>query len=251
MKASGATGSIPPAPAPGWALFLDLDGTLVDIAPRPDLVRVPDELDALLADLAAALGGAVALVSGRTLGDLDRLLADWRGAAAAEHGAALRLPSGAVESAPGLPLVPASWRAEADALARARPGLVVEQKSAGIAVHFRLAPEAAGAARAVAARFAGASAGAFAAVPGHYLVEVRPCAVDKGWAVRRLMQEIPFAGRTPVFVGDDVTDEDGFRAALALGGHGLHVHRYFPGGAAHVRKWLLEIPHALRARSPA
>jgi trehalose 6-phosphate phosphatase len=251
MKASGIAYLVPPTPATNWALFLDLDGTLVDIAPRPDMVSVPTGLGALLLDLAKALGGAVALVSGRTLGDLGRLLAAWRGPAAAEHGAVLRLPLGAVESAPGLPAVPASWRAAVDALARANPGLVVEQKSAGIAVHFRLAPEAAGAVRAAAARLAGASGGAFAAVPGHYLVEIRPCAVDKGWAVRRLMQEPPFAGRIPVFVGDDVTDEDGFRAALSLGGHGLHVHRYFPGGAAGVRKWLVEIPRELRARSSA
>ncbi|MGQ0675424.1 MAG: trehalose-phosphatase [Rhodospirillales bacterium] len=250
MKTDTAGLPAPPVPAPNWALFLDLDGTLVDIAPRPDLVSIPADLASLLAGIDAALGGALALVSGRSIDVLDQLLKPWHGVAAGEHGAALRLPSGALEVEPGLPPVPRGWRDEMAALAQAHRGVVVEQKSAGIAVHFRQAPEAEAAVCTAATALAARGSG-FAALPGSRLIEIRPLAVNKGWAVHRLMREFPFKGRVPVFVGDDVTDEDGFRAARALGGHGLNVHLYFPAGAVQVREWLVDIVRVLQAKSSA
>lgn len=222
----------------GWALFLDFDGTLIDIAPRPDQVEVPDGLDALLAGLGKALDGALALISGRPVADLDRLLARREWALAGEHGAVLRLPWGEIERAPGVPLPPPSWRAALAALARENPGVLVEQKASGIAVHYRQAPQCERLARETVARLVAEQPGRFAVLNGHKVTEIRPRAIDKGWAVERLMRDPPFYARVPVFIGDDTTDEDGFRAARSLGGYGLNVHRYFPAGAAEVREWL-------------
>ena len=248
MKAEPAASALhPPAADPGWALFLDLDGTLVDLAPRPDLVHMPEALIDLLRQVQHELHGALALVSGRPLGQLDALLAPWRPPAAGEHGAQCRLPSGGLAPPPKLPSVPVEWRLAADALASENAGIVVEQKAAGIAVHYRQAPGSERRVRDVLARLAAQRPREFTAMPGLMLVEIRPRAVDKGWAVERLMREAPFTGRVPVFVGDDATDEDGFRAARALGGHGLPVDRYFPAGAPDVREWLADMLRSLRA----
>ncbi len=239
---------IPPDPDSNWALFFDLDGTLIDLAPRPDMVRMPEMLIDLLKQVQRELQGALAVVSGRPLGQLDALLAPWRPPAAGEHGAQCRLPSGEMVPPPRLPAVPTEWRLAADALASENAGIVVEQKATGIAVHYRQAPGSEGRVRDVLQRLAAQRPREFTAMPGLMLTEIRPRAVDKGSAVEWLMREKPFAGRTPVFVGDDVTDEDGFRAAEALGGRGLHVHRHFSGGAAQVREWLVEMLQTLQAR---
>ncbi len=228
-------------------MFLDLDGTLVDIAPRPELVHMPPRLLDLLLRLHTALSGALAVISGRPLGQLDALLTPWRPAAAGEHGAQCRLPSGDLAVARPLPAVPVDWRLAADALASEIAGIVVEQKATGIAVHYRQAPASERRVHDVLGRLAAQRPRDFTAMPGLMLLEIRPRAVDKGVAVETLMQLQPFAGRIPVFVGDDVTDEDGFRAAEALGGYGLQVHRHFPGGAAEVREWLEGVLKILQA----
>lgn len=240
-----------PLPPPGenWALFFDLDGTLLDIAQHPDLVQVPAGLVTALQDADAALGGAVAVVSGRPLGRLDELLQPWRPAAAGEHGAYCRLPSGAVVSPTNLPAIPEAWRRRLAELLVEHKGVVIEKKQAAIAVHYRLAPHAAEAVQHAVRALVVERADDFVVTPGHMVFEIRPRGADKGWAVGRLMRVVPFKGRVPVFIGDDATDEDGMRTAESLGGHGLSVARRFPGGAGAVRQWLGGLPGRLRMRS--
>lgn len=232
-----------PQPGARWALFLDLDGTLVDLAPRPEQVELGPGTLALLREIERRLGGALAIVSGRPLAQIDAVLAPWTPAAAGEHGAFCRLPSGAVVT-PDPPAVPAAWRIQAEAWAAAFPGVLVEQKSSAIAVHFRLAPASGPTLRARMASLVAARSDAFVLSPAHMAWEIRPRGVHKGLAVERLMREEPMRGRLPIFVGDDVTDEDGMRAAEAMGGHGVHVHRCFPEGAAGVRAWLSRVAAA-------
>lgn len=226
-----------PEPGERWALFLDVDGTLLDLAPRPDLVRAPAGLPALLERLTRLLDGAVAVVSGRPLHEIDDLLQPWRPTGAGEHGAFCRLPSGAIES-PDPPPIPADWRRRVEDFAADHPGMIVEQKASAVSVHYRAIPAVEPKLRQLLQAMIRADIDRFALVSAHMAWELRPRSVDKGAAVRRLMREQPFAGRRPVFVGDDVTDEDGMAAAESLGGIGIHVHERFSEGAAGVRAWL-------------
>lgn len=234
-----------PSPSARWALFLDLDGTLIDLAPRPELVVVPPGLIAMLREVELRLGGALAIVSGRPLAQIEALLAPWRPAAAGEHGAYCRLPTGAVVS-PDPPDVPHSWRNTLAGLAVTYSGVIVEQKSSAITVHYRLAPAREPELRAAMEALVATRPDEFLLAPAHMAWEIRPRGIHKGTAVRRLMLEEPLAGRVPVFVGDDVTDEDGMRVAEALGGYGVHVRRCFPEGAAGVRAWLSGVAMQLR-----
>jgi trehalose 6-phosphate phosphatase len=212
-----------------WALFLDFDGTLVDIAPTPDAVRAPRELiDALLC-ARETTGGALAIISGRPLSEIDKLLDPLRLPAAGVHGA---------EPAPVEPL-PIEWVREiADAASRC-PGVIVENKIFTVAVHFRLAPGHAETMRTVLAAIVARGSDDYEIMDAHCAYELRPRSVNKAHALRRFMKRAPFAGRTPVMVGDDVTDLDGIRAARALGGEGWRVPDSFPAGPADVRRWLL------------
>ncbi len=234
----------PPALPAHSALFLDLDGTLLDIAPTPTSVDVPPGLPQLLLRLRRGLGEAVAVVSGRTVAEVDALLQAAPYAVAGEHGCAIRPAPGAPVQRESLPELPEACWARAEALAAAHAGALLQRKAHGFALHFRQAPQAEAAlGEGLAAVLAGVEA-EFAILPGKMVWEVKPRAVDKGSAVVRLMAAPPFAGRLPVFVGDDVTDEDGFRAARALGGWGLEVASCF-GDAAGVRTWLAAQPDAL------
>jgi trehalose 6-phosphate phosphatase len=210
----------PLASIAGAALFLDFDGTLVGLAARPDAIAVPAGLPPLLARVAASLGGRLAILTGRALTDLDSHLACTGLAASGSHGLELRPRAGAARRAPPPPGL-ASARAALAAFAAADAGLLVEDKPASVALHYRLAPareaEALTLARAVAAR------AGLAVQPGKMVVELRPSGADKGDALRALMAEPPFAGARPVVVGDDLTDENAFRAAAALGGFGVLV----------------------------
>ena len=227
----------PLPPFHGAALMLDMDGTLVDLALTPDSVVVAPGLPQTLATLRDALGGALAIVTGRPIETVDRLFGDAPGAVAGEHGGAIRHQRGGVVERPNLPPPPASWLDAAEALVAAYPGALLERKARGFALHYRLAPEAGpvfhGALRALVA-----SSPAFQLLPAHMLWEVRPQGADKGEAVLALTQRPPFAGRRPIFIGDDVTDEDGMRQARKLGGAGYRVDTVFrdPDG---VRNWLL------------
>jgi len=225
------------APRLDWALFLDIDGTLLDIAPRPEDVKVPRTLPPTLAKIAERLGGALALASGRTLAEIDWLMAPLRPTCLAEHGAVLRYPSGATAIANADRAVPARWGIELGAAVRSWPGVLVEKKAYGLAIHFRLAPEREDDVRELVAAVAQDPAN-FEVLPARMAFEIRHRGLTKAAAVESFMPHPPFAGRTPVFVGDDVTDEDGFRAAKARGGLGLNVKEAFDGEPAKVRRWL-------------
>jgi trehalose 6-phosphate phosphatase len=225
-------------PRPNWALFLDIDGTLIDIAPRPEAVVTPPGLARILTRASAWLGGALALASGRTLAQIDQLMAPLRLPCVAEHGALIRYPDGAVAVAGADCIVPLRWRVELRAAARGWPGVLVEEKSHGVAVHYRLAPEREDEVRTLVETMVKEDPDRFDVLPARMAFELRHRGLTKAAAVERFMPRPPFAGRVPVFVGDDVTDEDGFRAARALGGLGLNVQERFAGEPAQVRRWL-------------
>jgi len=236
----------PPPPRPGpetlppaerSALLLDLDGTLLDIAPTPDEVVVPDDLPGTLLALRRALGDALAVVTGRTLGQVDALLPGVPYAVAGEHGATVRAAPAAPVQRPPLPSLPEGWADAAEDFSRAHPGVIVEQKERGFAVHYRAVPQLGAALHAALAALVATDVVRFVLLEAKMAWEVRPRGADKGTAVTALMQLSPFAGRLPLFIGDDVTDEDGIRAARAAGGVGLRVPERF-GDAAGVRAWL-------------
>ena len=214
------------------ALFLDFDGTLVELAEVPDAIDVPRSLRPLLDRLALRLDGRFGVVSGRSLADLQRHLAGSAFAMAGSHGAELRYPDGTsvpVEAPPGL----AEVREQVLRFAEAER-LLVEEKPAGLALHFRQAPQAAAAAEELFDRLARDTG--LELLRGKMVLELRAPGSDKGAALRRLMREPPFAGARPLFVGDDVTDEDAFEAAAALGGAGILVGPPRPTAA----RWRLE-----------
>ena len=218
------------------ALMLDMDGTLIDMAPTPDSVIVPAGLPDVLAALRNALGGALAIVTGRPVETVDRLFGDAPGAVAGEHGGAIRHATGEAIERPDLPAAPPSWLDVGEALVRSFPGTLLERKARGFALHYRLAPEAREVFHTALSALVSTSAG-FELHPAHMLWEVRPAGADKGRAVAALMQRDPFAGRLPVFIGDDVTDEDGMREARKRGGAGYRVDEVF-GDPSGVRAWL-------------
>jgi trehalose 6-phosphate phosphatase len=225
------------------ALFLDFDGTLVEIAERAEAVVVPPDLPGLLQRLTAALGGALATVSGRPIDNIDRMLAPARFAAAGAHGAELR-PSGQ----DGLLRVgtPLPERLHADLtglLARWKerwPGIYAEDKGVAFAIHYRQAPEAE---PVIAAALSSLNAGqAWKVMRGHCVFEVKSALLSKASAVRSLMQSPPFLGRRPIFVGDDRTDLDGIAAAVELGGAGIAVGDL----KADQAEWRLSHPASVR-----
>lgn len=219
------------------ALLLDLDGTLLDIAPAPDRVVVTEGLADTLLRLRGLLGDALAIITGRPIEQIDALLPGVPYAVAGEHGGALRHSPEARIDRPRLPELPPDWLEAAEAFAAKRPGLLVERKRRGFTLHYRGAPQHAAAARDTLEQLVRARADQFALVPARKAWEIRPRGADKGTAIAALMERAPFAGRLPVFIGDDVTDEDGIRAAGAAGGVGLRVPEGF-GDPAGVRTWL-------------
>ena len=238
----------PPAPADDWALFLDVDGCLLDFADAPDAVTVPHALQATLQSLAQRLQGAVALVSGRTLASIDTLFAPLQLPASGLHGVERRSAERQVP-APEAPPALAAIREEARQVADAYPGALIEDKGPALALHWRAAPQASGALRAVADA-------ALPRLPGYCLqhgdsvVELRPSASDKGSAILAMMDEPSFRGRVQVFLGDDLTDESGFAIVNAHGGISVLVGSREPSAAHYgladpqaVRAWLAAISH--------
>jgi trehalose 6-phosphate phosphatase len=218
------------------ALLLDMDGTLIDLAPTPDAVVVAPGLREDLGTLRDALGGALAIVTGRPIETVDRLFGDAPGAVAGEHGGALRHAAGAPVERPDLPTPPTTWLDQAEALVRSFPGALLERKARGFALHYRGAPEAKGVFHDALTAMV-APSGQFQVHPAQMLWEIRPIGADKGDAVAALMRRAPFADRLPVFIGDDVTDEDGMREARKRGGAGYRVDEVF-GDPDGVRSWL-------------
>jgi trehalose 6-phosphate phosphatase len=214
----------PPPLAPDYALFLDIDGTLLDIAATPDSVRVDGRVTGLLPRLAQCLGGALALITGRSIADVDRLFPGVRLPIAGQHGIERRDAAGTVHRLPAQPgLEP--LRRELQQLAAEHDGLLLEDKGETLALHYRQAPRLAPHLhRTVRATVEGSHhADDWRLQPGKGLIEVRPVGRDKGTAIAEYMSEPPFHGRTPVFAGDDRTDEFGFAAVKRAGGWAVKV----------------------------
>lgn len=219
----------PPAPADDWALFLDVDGCLLEFADSPDAVTVPAALPATLAALAQRLGGAVALVSGRSLASIDRLFAPLQLPASGLHGMEHRSTTRQV-AAPAAPAALDAIRDEALQIALAFPGALVEDKGPALGLHWRAAPQAASALRSF-AEVALPRLPGYCLQHGDHVVELRPAECDKGSAILALLEETPFRGRVPVFVGDDLTDESGFAVVNAHGGLSILVGGREPSAA--------------------
>jgi trehalose 6-phosphate phosphatase len=204
----------------GAALFLDFDGTLVELAETPDAIQVSPTLGALLRHLSKRLNGRIALVSGRAIADLERHLECSGLAVSGSHGLELRLRDGS--NVPlGVRYDLSEARERVEALAAETPGLLVEHKPFGVALHYRQAPEAEARVVDLLSLFAGRTG--LALQQGKMVAELRPPGADKGDAVRAFMAEPDFLGARPLFVGDDLTDEDAFQAAAELGGAGILV----------------------------
>jgi trehalose 6-phosphate phosphatase len=225
------------------AILLDVDGTLLDLAATPREVFVSDELRRTLIRLQHATDGALALVSGRPLTDLDLIFAPLQLAAVGGHGAEIRVtPTAKPERGRATPLSEEIKRRFA-AIASADPGILVEDKGFSIALHFRLAPaKETFVHNAVAAICEEVDeAAALEVLPGKAVVEIKSSGFDKGTAVRHLMRHPPFLGRTPLFIGDDTTDEAAFAVLPEYKGTGISVGRRVPGADA-----CLETPHDVR-----
>jgi len=205
------------------ALFLDVDGTLLHIAATPDAVTVERATVELVAQIYRTSGGGLALITGRPIGDIDRLFAPLALPVAGQHGFERRDAAGIVhrhaEPAPQL----AASRARLAAFAHEHPGVLFEDKGLTLGAHYRLAPELEEKLGALVAELAAESGGALAVQRGKMVFELRPPGKDKGTAIAEFMQEAPFRGRTAVFVGDDLTDEYGFSVVNGLGGVSVKV----------------------------
>ncbi|MHA6297313.1 trehalose-phosphatase [Devosia sp. CAU 1758] len=209
--------------APLLAIFTDFDGTLVEIAETPDAVEVPTELTGQLEVAVRDFDHAFAVITGREIADIDRFLSPLHLPVAGAHGAQRRRADGSMleldetisQSAQAIATAIAPLLAE-------HPDLILEPKDGAVALHFRQAPELEEECL-LAMQAAIADQPEFTLVPGKMVIEARPAGFDKGSALRAFMQEEPFAGRTPIFIGDDTTDEDGFRVAQELGGIGIKL----------------------------
>jgi len=222
---------------PRSALFLDVDGTLLEIAPRPELVQVPDGLPSLMVRLSAQREGAFALISGRPLAQLDRLFQPWQGAAAGLHGFERRRADGildcAVDSASAAALD--RLRPKLAALAADGTGLMLEDKGGTLAIHYRAAPQREPEIRAVVEALHREIASKLRLITGKMVVEFQPRSADKGRAIATFLAEPPFLGRPPVFVGDDTTDEDGFAEIRRRGGIAVRLGPFDNATAANYR----------------
>jgi len=227
------------------ALFLDFDGTLVEIAATPEQVMVPPGLPDLLGQLYRQLGGALAIVSGRPMAQTDELLRPFSASAAGEHGVAVRYDDGTLEEMPIGIAVPQNWRAALESAAERWPGVLVEEKPHGVTVHYRLAPERGSEVWRTVRALVPPDHPWFRLLPAREAVEVSLRSVSKGHAVERLMAHHPFHGRRPIFIGDDITDEAGMSMARRFGGLGLRVSEVFGGDPAQVRAWLMQAAERL------
>ena len=242
-----------PEPCLDWALFLDFDGCIVDIAPTPEAVDVPDCLPSLLVALREALGGAVAIVSGRSIEQIDGFLGTAVPAVAGLHGLERRTADGGIVRPP----LPRSdlhgVRALLEAFAAERPGLLVEDKTYTVALHYRLAPSLRDDCRDVLNATLEDIPQGWQVTEGKFVFEIRPREHTKGTAIEAFMGEAPFLGRTPVFCGDDTTDEDGFGVVNARGGLSIRVGKGSATRAAaqvdtvgELLDWLMRVAGATR-----
>lgn len=247
----------PPALTANAALFLDLDGTLLDFAAQPDAVVVADGLRDTLRRLHCLLDGALAIVSGRALAQIDALCAMPDVVAAGLHGGQIRTSDGRVACAPTNAKALDAVRHMANARAAVIPGLFVEDKHDAIALHFRAVPEAADAVHAIGSELLHIAGSGFALQHGNHVVELRPQGTDKGLALDALMREPAFRDRVPWMIGDDFTDEFAFVAANRSDGISVIVGRRRPTHARHalrdpdaVRRWLADAAERFAEQEP-
>lgn len=237
-----------------YALFVDIDGTLLAVAPTPEAVHVPAGLTQLMDSVKRGLGGAVAVLTGRRIADADRLLGPWRFVAAGVHGTEMREePGGAIATlAPEMPpgVVEAMTR-----IGGLAAGILVEHKGSGVAVHYRNAPLAYRVLESEVAAVVAASSYDLVLRKGRKVLEAVPRGYSKGTALTAIAARAPFKGRRPIMIGDDVGDESAFAAAERLGGLGLRVagEHFSPdiadfGGVESVRAWLQALSETLVAR---
>jgi len=233
--------AVPPY-IPNPAFLLDIDGTLLDIEGHPDDVRIGRAELELVSGLHRATGGALALVSGRPLAGIDVLFHPLKLPIAGQHGAERRDARGRRHRH----RFPVETLHQAAAPVRKfvarNEGLVFEDKGASVALHYRLAPHLEAAARSIIEDAARSAGGALEVQVGKMVYELKPAGVDKGSAIGEFMREEPFAGRTPVFLGDDVTDEFGFQVVNRLGGHSVKI-----GQGETAARWRLAGPVAAKA----
>lgn len=241
-----------PAPKADWAIFLDVDGTLIELAETPDRVRVDPCVVPILTGLQEAVGGAVALVSGRPLADLDRLLSPLVLPAAGLHGLERRNSRGEVLRPPKTVFELDHARETLGRFAAAAPGTIFEDKGLTLALHFRRAPEAEAAAKRLFEGLVAPYGDDLHVQKGKMVLEIKPSGIDKGTVIEAFMTETPFATRTPVFIGDDITDEDGFNVVNRYNGHsirvgdgGATVARWRVGTVRELLDWLAELPAAI------
>jgi trehalose 6-phosphate phosphatase len=229
------------------AFLLDIDGTILDFAPSPQQVRVPTGLRHTLARLDTLTGGALALVSGRSLRDIDLIFSPLGLAAIGGHGAELRAVPSAAPLMRAKPLS-AALKHSLAGIADQDPGILAEDKGYSLALHYRLVPEKGDAVRAAVDRIcAELPPDAVEILPGKLVVEIKPTGISKANAVCELMNCAPFVDRRPIFIGDDTTDEPVFGIVSQFGGLGFSVGRVFPDIDGHfekpesVRAWLARI----------
>ena len=211
-----------------WALFLDIDGTLVDIAPSPDAIVVPPDLPGNLVALSKRLNGALALVTGRALPYADKLFQPYELPVAGLHGAERRMVDGSVDAVAAT----SAFEEVKTALAAAAgqwPGVLVEDKGAAVAAHYRQAPEWRDEVEKAMEFYLLQAGSDFTLQRGKMVFEIRPARANKGSAVQSYLEEAPFRGRRPIAIGDDVTDEEMFRVVNRMGGHSIRIADA-PGG---------------------
>lgn len=230
------------------AILLDVDGTLLDIAPTPDAVHVPATLRKTLATLQQRTGGALALVSGRPLRSIDLLFAPLRLSAVGGHGAEIRTSPEATIEGRKRPLLDPEIRKKLLAIGSKVPGIIVEDKDYSVALHYRLVPDKQEAVEdALAVVYDELPPGSVEILHGKRVIEIKKAGFNKGTGLRDLMAHPPFAGRRPIFVGDDKTDEAAFAVVPEYDGLAISVGRQVSGVAEHfeapsdVRRWLHDL----------
>lgn len=214
-----------------WALFLDIDGTLLDLAETPDGILVPDGLADDLAHLSQRLSGALALVTGRALAYADGLFAPQGFPIAGLHGAERRSASGAIDRLePGSDFI--ALKAALAEEAKQCPGVLIEDKGLAVAAHFRQAPGSQQTIETMMERYLQRAGADFALQRGKMVLEIRPARASKGAAIQAFLAEPPFIGRKPITIGDDVTDEAMFKVANQIGGASIRIAETLSGTAA-------------------
>lgn len=227
------------------AILLDVDGTLLDIAPTPHGVHVSADLRVMLTRLAQRLGGALAFISGRSLADIDRVFTPLKLAAVGGHGAEMRRSADAASFRLRAAPLDATLKRRFSEIAQLDSGIIIEDKDYSIAIHYRLAPQLGGAViKSVAAICETYGCDGLSILPGKSVIEIKPRGFDKGSGLQELMSSPPFSGRKPIFIGDDVTDEAAFAMLPRFSGIGISVGGLVPGasfnfdGPKDVRLWL-------------